>query len=305
MQGAVVELSWQMKIRIGAAVAVGVLLIGVIGWPLGAPVEPFGVVSIFAGDISFGGVLVLLGLAFLAGFLGYFVSWPWGKEIGVLAVPAGLSVWAVRGGSMANLMLENSTTATRGQLFATLKWEPLFWLAVVAAGWAGVLVGQKLSRKKIQDKAQDKTGSRSTAYLNAAAAFIGSGLIALFGIRILAQNVRAFDSKLGSVMAQPAVGQIAFAVLVSFGLAAFVVKKFLDADYIWPVIVSAFITAFGVIGYAGNGVLQHVVEHWPAIFFSNSIIAILPVQMVAFGTLGSVCGYWIAIRYTYWRKHEV
>ncbi len=299
------ELSWLMKIKIGAAVAVGVLLISIIGWPLGAPAEPFGVVSIFAGDISFGGALVLLGLAFLVGFLGYFVSWPWGKEIGVLAVPAGLAVWAVRGGSMANLMLENSTAAARYQLFATLKWEPFFWLAVVAAGWAGVLAGQKLSRKKIQDKGQEKPVSRSTAYLNAAAAFIGSGLIAQFGIRILAQNVRAFDSKLGSVMAQPAVGQIAFAVLVSFGLAAFVVKKFLDADYIWPVIASAFITAFGVIGYAGKGVLQHVVEHWPAIFFPNSIIAILPVQMVAFGTLGSVCGYWIAIRYIYWHKHEI
>jgi hypothetical protein len=29
------------------------------------------------------------------------------------------------------------------------------------------------------------------------------------------------------------------------------------------------------------------------------------VQMVAFGALGSVAGYWMAIRFDYWRKHEM
>jgi len=27
--------------------------------------------------------------------------------------------------------------------------------------------------------------------------------------------------------------------------------------------------------------------------------------MVAFGTIGSIAGYWMAIRYDYWRKHEI
>jgi hypothetical protein len=48
-----------------------------------------------------------------------------------------------------------------------------------------------------------------------------------------------------------------------------------------------------------------MVEQWPAIFFSNTIIAVLPVQMIAFGALGSVAGYWMAFRYDYWRKHEM
>jgi hypothetical protein len=48
-----------------------------------------------------------------------------------------------------------------------------------------------------------------------------------------------------------------------------------------------------------------LVQNWPAAFFPNSVISILPIQMVAFGTLGSVAGYWMAIRYEYWRKHEM
>ncbi|GAI88636.1 unnamed protein product, partial [marine sediment metagenome] len=29
------------------------------------------------------------------------------------------------------------------------------------------------------------------------------------------------------------------------------------------------------------------------------------VQMVALGTLGSIAGYWMGIRYDFWRKHEI
>jgi len=51
--------------------------------------------------------------------------------------------------------------------------------------------------------------------------------------------------------------------------------------------------------------VPYLVQNWPAAFFSNSVVSILPVQMVAFGTLGSVAGYWMAIRFEFWRKHEV
>ena len=138
--------------------------------------------------------------------------------------------------------------------------------------------------------------------MNVILALVCSGFIAQFCIRIVAQDVRVSDNALGSVVAQPAVGQVVFAVLVSFGIAAFFAKKFLNVSYIWPSISSAFVTAFMATIYARE--VQYLVQNWPAAFFSNSVISILPVQMVAFGTLGSVAGYWMAIRYDYWRKHE-
>ena len=74
------ELSWLMKLRIIAAVAVGAVLIGFLAWPLAQPPEPFDVVSIpgFAGSVA------LAGLAFLVGLIAYFLSWPYGREIGIL-----------------------------------------------------------------------------------------------------------------------------------------------------------------------------------------------------------------------------
>ncbi len=297
------ELSWLTKLRIGAAVATGVILIGILGWPIAAPTEPFG--AVLGGAMSFGGAISLAGLAFLAGFMAYFLSWPYGREIGILAAPSGLGIWAVRSGNMAGLIQLNATLAQRQALFAMLKWEPIFWLAIVAAGFFGVLLGEKISQPKHKwGETQKKANSKANIYLSAAIALVVSVLIAQFCVGIFAQDVRIFDNKLGSVVAQPAIGQIVFAVLVSFGIAGFVVKKFLNAGYIWPIIASSFVTAFVSSTYVKQDTLQHLWHRWPTVFFSNAVTSILPVQIVAFGTLGSIAGYWLAVRYNYWRKHE-
>jgi hypothetical protein len=291
------ELSWPVKLKVTATLLVGIILIGFLA-PLGTPVEPFGVISV----PTFGGAVTLAGLAVLAGFIGYFLSWPNGREIGILAVPAGLAIWAVRGGNMAELMRLAPTLAQRQVLFASLKWEPIFWLAIVAAGFGGVLIGQYLV-SRLSSLVPRSFVLRLSSLVPRILAVVGSVFIAQFCIGIFAQDVRIPDHRLGSVMAQPAVGQIVFAVLVSFGIAAFLVKKFLDASYIWPIVASALVTGFAVITYIKEDTLQYLVEHHPPIFFSRVVTSILPVQMVAFGVLGSIAGYWLAVRYNYWRKH--
>lgn len=299
------ELSWLMKLRIAVSAAVGVVLVGIVAWPLAAASSgPFAPLSVQTGVISIGDALILAALAFLAGFVAYFPCRPWGREIGVLAVPAGLAVWAVRGGNMTALLQLNPSLAQHQELFAALKWEPFFWLAIVAAGFGGVLAGEKILPNPEPDKAKEKPKPKSEKYLNAAIAVVGSVLIAQFCISAFAQGIKIPDSKLGSVTAQPSIGQIVFAVLVSFAIAAFIVKKFLNLGYIWPTIASALVTAFAVSIHIKEPILQHLGQNWPAVFFSNSITSILPLQIVTFGTLGSIWGYWLAVRYDYWREHE-
>ncbi len=290
------ELSLLMRLRIAAAVATGVVLIGILAWPLATPSGPLSTVR--AGDLSLGGGLILVILAFLAGFIAYFLSWPYGREIGILAAPSGLAIWAVRSSSMAALLQLNPTAAQRQALLTTFKWDSIFWLVIVAAGFAGVLLGQKILSSPRPAKKQKKSNSNPVKYLNAIIALVGSALIAHFCIRIFAQDVKVFDNSLGSLMAQPSVGQILFAVLISFKIAAFAVKKFLGVSYIWPIIATVLVTTFATSTYVNQ-------EVWPATFFSNSVVSVLPLQMVAFGTLGSIAGYWMGVRYSYWRKHEI
>jgi hypothetical protein len=297
------ELSLLMRLRIAAAAATGVVLIGILAWPLASSSEPPN--AVLAGDINIGGLITLMVLAFLTGLIAYFVSWPHGREIGILAVPSGLVIWAVRSAPVTTLIQLNPSIEQRRAIFSAFKWDSAFWLALVAAGFIGVLLGQKIMSRPGKPVKEKTSGSKSAQYLSVIIALVGSVFIAQFCIKILAQDVSSLDGKVGSVMAQPSVGQIIFAVFVSFGVAAFIVKKFLDVGYIWPIIATVLLTIFAVSSYAGQDILQYTTEQWPPSFFVNSLISILPVQLVAIGTLGSVAGYWMAIRYDYWRKHEI
>jgi hypothetical protein len=297
-----VELPWSIKLRIAAVIAAGVLFLGILAWPIVAPLDPFGPIKV--GNMSLSGAIFLILLALLTGLIAFFISWPYGRYIGVLAVPSGLAVWAIRSGNMAQLIQLNPTLHERQILFASFKWESFFWLLVVSAGFAGVFLAHKMMPKTEDDETAFKSNSHSKKYLNAMIALAISIFIALLCISILAQNVKIFDQRFGYVVAQPAVGQVFFAVSISFGLAAFVVKKFLNVNYIWPTIAGALIIAFTISTYAKSNTLQFFEENYPATFFSQAIISILPVQIIAFGTLGSIAGCWLAIRYNYCRKHK-
>jgi len=297
-----VELTWLMRLRIAAAMAIGVVLIGILAWPLAAPDDPLGPVR--AGNITPTGAITLAILAALSNFIAYLVCWPYGREIGPLAAPSGLAVWAIRSGSMAQLMQQNPAFSQRQAIFAALKWEPILWLAIVAAGFAGVILGQRLLPTQNPAESEQEHKSNSNNYLNPLIGLAGSGLIALFCITILAQDIGMADNTVGMVLGQPAVGQIVFAVLVSFGLAAFVVKRYLNVSYLWPIIAGCLITPFAISIYARATVLEHLVQRWPPMFFCSAATSILPLEIVAFGTLGSITGYWLAVRYKYRREHK-
>ena len=303
------ELSFIMKLRIATAITIGAVVIGILGWPL-ANCPPLGVVSLATGQISLVSAIILLIVAFLTGLAAYFACLPFGSEMGVIAVPAGLAVWSIRSANMAALIRQNSALAQRQEIFATLRFEPLFWLAVVAAGFAGVIVGGKIQRKNSIKQNEESTANPSTLlaagkniYLNAIIAVIASAVIAQFCIGFLARDTKTLDNEIGVITTQPAVGQIAFAVLVAFGLAGFVAKKFLKAGYIWPTIATAALTAIAIATHLKEGTLQRLIEHYPPQFFSSAVLSILPIQMVAFGTLGAIIGYWLAVRYDWWQEN--
>lgn len=295
------ELSWLMRLRIAAAMGAGALLIGILCWPSVATAEPLSIVR--AGNLDAIGVCRLMILSVLSGFVAYFLSWPYGKEIGVLASPTGLAVWSLRSGSMANLMQANSSVETRQAIFASLRWESFLWLVVVLAGFAGVYLANQVKEKNWFN-VDFKRLKRGIVNVNVLTAVLVSALIAGIIILQFARDVNVNDEQLGSLTGQPFTGQIAFAVIVGFGAAGFVVKKFLGLGYIWPILATAIITIFVSITYVNQKAVEHISANWPAVFFTNSLVSILPIQMVSFGTLGAIWGYWLAVRYNYWRQHE-
>jgi len=297
------ELTWTMKLRIVAVATVGIILVGIIAWPWETLPDPFGAVLVQV--IGTNGAVTLLIMAFLAGLIAYFIAWPYGREIGILAVPFGLTVWAVRAGSVAALVQLNPTVEQRQMLFETLRWEPFFWLLVVCVGFCGVAFGQKIRPGHKYEETHEKANFSSNKYLNIVIAIVSSVLIVRFCMQLLAQDVVVSNAVYNSIATQPAIGQIVFSVLFSFGLVAFLVKKYLNVSYLWPILSSSLVIVYSISTYTKSSILNHFVESWPAVFFPDVVISLLPVQVVAFGTIGSIAGYWMAVRYSYWRKHEI
>jgi len=293
------ELSWLTRARIAAACAAGIGLIGILAWPLVVGPQPSVPVACFAGTISITGAIILAALAVVTGLVAYFLSWPYGRQIGVVAVPAGLAVWALRSATLARMIQLNPSLHQRQEVFNTMKWEPFFWLGIVACGLAGVWAGRKIAGKPIADPPIAGVADRPIISLNAIIALIASVFLAHLLLKILARDVR-----IGSIVAQPACAQIAFAVTAAFALVAFAAKILLGVSYLWPTLASGILTSFAVSAYVKQDTLRYLATHLPAVFFPNAVVAILPIQMVAFGTLGSVAGYWLAVRYRYWRKSE-
>ncbi len=293
-----------MRLRIAVAIAIGAVIIGYFAWPIAQPQDPCGVVSFIAGNMARDSVLKLAALAVFCSLLAFFVSWPYGRYLAVLAVPSGLAVWAMRSGNMAELMRQNPAAAERIGLFSQIKWEPLSWLAIVAIGFLVAHIGQKFLSQNLNSDAESKSYSSKSYYITFAIALGVSVLLAKVLLLVFAQDVKITDDKIGAVIVQVAAAQTVFAILVSFGIVAFVVKKFLDVNYACPIIATALVHPAVIAVYIKPEVMQRMVEHWPAVFYPNAIASILPVQMVAFGTLGSIAGYWLAVRYNYWRTHE-
>jgi len=295
------ELTWINKVRIALVAGFAILVIGILAWPLAAPEDP--VAPVRASNVPLGGTVVLLALAFSVGFAGYFIAWPHGREIGILGVPFALALWAGRSGPMRTLTQALDEPLEREALLGSLSVEPFYWLLIVAAGFAGVLAAQYLrpgSQSPIT-VAKVKSYLKPASCANVAIALLVGTLLAHFSLGVFARDLTASDNHLAS---QPAVGQIIFAVLAAFGVAAFAVKKFLGLSYLWPALASIFVIPFAKTVYYKAETIAKFVETQPATSFPRPVFAILPLQLVALGALGSVLGYWMAVRYDYWRKHE-
>jgi hypothetical protein len=301
LKDARMELTWINKLRIAGVGALGVALIGLLAWPLAAPNDPL--LPVRAWSIGFLGTITLLAMAFWIGFAGYFIAWPHGREIGILGVPLGLAVWAGRSGPMSTLMQAISEPSQRQALLQSLRFEPFYWLLLVAAGFAGVLVAQRLrpGSRPLPSLSQLKAAFKPGNYVNVGIALVVSTLVTAFLIGAFAQDLCTSHTM---VAAQPAVGQVLFAAAGAFAAAAFVAKKFLDLGYIWPALASVFVFPFAHLVYGGGQTVARFAETQPATFYPHAIFAVVPVQLVALGALGSVLGYWLAVRYDYWRKHE-
>lgn len=300
------ELSILTKVRIAIVIAVGVILLGYVGWPLLRPATPLDAVVFFNANIDAAKLILTMLLAFIAGVIGGFIARPYTRQIGIIAAPAGLAAVSFRSGDMSTLLKANATVELRHSVYTALSWEGVLWLAVVICGFFGAIVANIIwpgkSNKLIEnDVLVPVYKDKKTFYINVGMSILATVAIAHFIIKGIARDVIVNNQSV-SVVSQPANLQVVFGVFVGFFACGFVVKYLLSTSYLWPAITTVIVCALEMTLSGRASTLNSLSLNWPIGFYFSGTSAILPIQYVAFGTLGSVVGYWSAIRYAWWRK---
>ncbi len=289
---------WLMRVRILASLGTGVLVVGAAGYVMVKPEDPLGAISLFTGQISIFQAMIFVGLAFAAGGLATLVCYPIGGILGPYAAPAGVAVLALCSGGIKQLLLIKSTFEQRNELYSFFRWESVFWLAICVAGCAGTALMSKLVNAKVVVLGQSSDEKKEKQLVNILAAIVATMIVVYFTIGIFAQDIRQIDPKLGYVVGTPGNGQIAFGVFLSVGLAAFLIKRFLQIHF-YAAVVGALLLYIGVLTkIIGSAKLEHMVTTWPIDFFPHAIYAIIPAQFVSFSAIGAMTGYWVSLRLT-------
>jgi uncharacterized membrane protein len=293
--------TWSLKLRICAVVLLGMIVIGFFAWPIVAPSDPYSIVSM--PDLT--GAIILMLLALVTGFIGFFLTWPYGEHLAVIAVPAGMAVWSFRSGILSDALIGTTAAAQRAEVFHSLLPRPFFWLLLAAIGLAGMFLGRFILSPASGAKITPvSTKLKLSTPANVIIAFVASAVIAFIAVIFLDQNIKLADTQLGQVIAQPSAGQAGFAVFLAFALASFISYRFLGVLYFWPAAAVAIVSVFGLAFYTRGPVLEHMAADWPSNFFASPLSSILPVQMVSFGVLGAVAGFWLTQSFEYWRSFQ-
>ena len=309
-----------IKIKAAVVIAFSCGLFSIVGWPWVLPWEPEGALTVVLHDRPAIVMFTLVGFSLIVTIVGFLVGTPYGREIGLIAVPAGLCTWSFMTGRIDRLLLIHHELPDRLGLFRWLAADVLVWYVPIVVSYLLLFCVAKmkadrssLSNDVLDDKvkAERQRNDRianilfSSASLRRMAAFIFGCVASMLLLKILAQSghVRLPDQPdvvLGTV---PARGQIIFSVAAAFGVATFAAHQVFRAR-LWsflPIPGAVALTVY--LSAAQEGVIQIAAQHGTT-FMPASLthFLILPVQYVGIGTMATIAGYWFSIRALHTRQ---
>ena len=295
------------------------VLFGVWGWSWVRPADGYEGMTVVLNGKSGVVILSALGLGLIGVLVGVLFGRRHGIQMGMLAIPAGLTVWAVLSGNMERMLLEYSGAEARQGLFLKLMVDAVIWSALVGVGcvftWLlggahrtaaitnpnpeGPLVTETASKTSKQNKLRFEFPDN--VWLKGLLGAVITCVTAWLLVRILGQarQVSLSYPVTDEASIVPATGQIIFAVAVGFYLAALIVHQLTEVSLWWllPCPLAISLAAYGLGVH--NGVLETLNGSGPA-FVPKSIVfaTILPIQYIGVGTMALMGGYYYSVGMT-------
>lgn len=294
------------KIRLFAFVIITALLFK-LGWAWVAPVEADAVFTLVRYSDPGLIVLVAVALTVVSSVLGALIGKVAAVPFGALAAPVGLCTWVLHSKGLDRLLLEYHDNAQRSDLFRGFLGEVVLWSGLVLLSY---FIPMWISKMKHTDpglpgeketkKTEDKT--EKSSLFNTIS---GVGLVCLVSfllLKVLTQSTKtlAGESPAITVITAPKIGQVLFAIYVSFFIGAWCVKHLFHVPT-WSLLVGPAIVAFASYWLAAQIILpQTIIEQAPAFVKPSVNFAMaLPLQMIAVGSLAILIAHWPALLSAY------
>ena len=247
-------------------------------------------------------ILIALGLTIITSGLGCLLGRSAAIPFGALAAPVGLCTWVLHSKGLDRLILDFSDNAQRSGLFRGFLIEVFLWAGLVLLSY---FIPVLISRSKTNDDgmAGDKTTKLQgeSAKQSLFNCLSGVGLVCLAGflvLKVLAQSTGALagESPAVAVITAPKIGQVLFAIYVSFFIGAWGVKHLFRVPT-WPLLIGPAIVAFTSYVLASRIFLpQTLIDQAPAFVRPTVNFAMtLPLQMIAVGSLAILVAHWPAL----------
>ena len=313
------QLPLLLKLRIAIVLAVSILLFATLGWSFAQPWNPDGPITISMNHQPTQLVIAALVLALISTAIAIAVAGRFAPFIGPLAVPVGLSAWAVISGGMEKLLLLNPEISERSALFHQLATETIIWFAIILTGYLLVVFATRRAvlssppeneppeppDSKLKAKVKNKPAKLQlpamlqNQWLRIILALTLTCILAIILLKTFAQsgrvNLLLEDTRRIEAAVVPSPGQMIFAICASFFLSALAAQKLFNPP-LWALLPAPAIIAIAAyLNAAQNSVLsplQHLAPQF--ILASTTYASALPVQYIGLGSLALLAGYFWA-----------
>ncbi|HPF39917.1 MAG TPA: hypothetical protein P5081_19320 [Phycisphaerae bacterium] len=271
------------RIRFVAAMCIAGAVFWYFGWWVARPTDPLGAVSMLMVNNGVVTMAELLGLAIVVSGIAVAICGGDTAERGPLAVAVGLATLAARGGRMDMLLLNRLASPSPDSAIDVypvmgLMAETWLWLALIGVGMVVGKWVQGWFRAAGEAPILMEDGDGKSAWDIRMA--IGALVIGFF----IAWSIIAFAA--GEPMAPIETGQLFFALISAFLLAALVAQWFFDLrDRIWMLVVVGLVASaaywFGQPQHLDAAEKLHT--HIP---IENPLVRPLPIEYAALGAIG-------------------
>lgn len=296
------HLDWNSRIRFAVGIGVSCLLFATLGFMVLAPWDPQGAISLQFVDNETFFLIRLVGLLLVAGVFSSVIMDARLPMFGTFAASVGMGIPLVKTAGMTYVMVRlqvGKEFEHSHDLWPYLMMESLAWgvvLMILAGGTMAVERWLKKNNPEINEtpevkersaKTKDKT--RPTRWLRGLGGTLITTILALSLISVLAANGQK--------------GQVVFAVIAGFIVAAIIAEQITENDHPFWQVLAIPVVAMVAYGYTWQNPTRPPGLEALLNIAPTNLARVLPVEYTFMGAIGAIFGTWTSHRMRYAKDH--